>query len=165
MAGISRRALLRRSFRADADSPLRPPWATEQRIASDCTACGRCIEQCPEGILFSEGGRPYVKTGISECTFCGRCAEACAEAVFDLNEAPWSLTAQIGDSCFLKTSVDCRLCTDACEPRALRFDLRVRPVGAVQVTEQDCTGCGACLVSCPTNAITLTDRMEGQQNA
>lgn len=43
-----------------------------------CTACGRCVEACPRGVLSLEGGKLKV-VDIYSCTLCGECAKACTE--------------------------------------------------------------------------------------
>jgi DNA-directed RNA polymerase subunit D len=43
-----------------------------------CTACGRCVEACPRGVLSLEGGKLKV-VDIYSCTICGECAKACTE--------------------------------------------------------------------------------------
>lgn len=136
----------------------RPPWADETSVRAHCTSCGDCIRACPEAILFEgPAGTPVLDFNAGACTFCGACAEACEERVFaDTSNTPWTLTAQISAACLLPQGVSCRTCTEFCDIRALRFDLRARPIGAVTVDVATCTGCGACISVCPTDAITLT---------
>ncbi len=43
-------------------------------ILKDCTVCGLCLPECPEGAI-SEGS-PYV-IEPRYCTECGACAEVC----------------------------------------------------------------------------------------
>ena len=68
----------------------------------------------------------------------------------------------ISDRCLLKAGVTCQLCTDQCDSRALRFDLRIRPSGAIRIDQNACTGCGACVAPCPASAI---DMINPQQEA
>lgn len=168
MTSLSRRAFLTR-FKASSDEvmPIRPPWTTEARIEDKCTGCMECVSACPEGILFSHDNRPYLKPGVGECTFCEACAQACQEDLFDLTAEPWDLKAQIDENkCLLTSGVSCQTCTDICEPRALKFDMRVRPAGKINLQTDACTGCGACLTTCPTQAISLKpSATESQSNA
>ncbi len=168
MPSLSRRAFLTR-FKASAEevAPIRPPWSNETRIEEKCTGCAKCISACPEGILFSHDNRPYLKPGVGECTFCEKCAQACDEEVFDLSATPWNLTANLDEAkCLLADGVSCQTCTDICEPRALRFDMRVRPAGKIILETEACTGCSACLTTCPTQAISLkSSAQESQSNA
>lgn len=156
-------SLTRRDFlRSRVSVPLpefRPPWSDEATIQAACTGCGDCITACPQNILELDGNkRVRVALRGSECTFCGACADACAEPVFDLDHSPpWPVVAEISGNCLMVAGISCQLCTDICEPRALRLDLGVRPVGAIRLDTAACTGCGACLSLCPSDAITLSD--------
>jgi len=142
----------------------RPPWTTEARIREHCTSCKACIAVCPGAILFEgPAGTPKLDFGAGACTFCGACADACEETVFfDRTELPWALVATLGAGCLLNSGVSCRTCTDVCDERALRFDLRARPVGRIDVDIDACTGCGACVGICPTSAITLNEQPNKQ---
>lgn len=147
------------------DGSVRPPWSTEHSIRASCTSCGDCIRSCPEGILQpGPVGTPVVDFAIGACTFCKACGEACGEEVFDLDTLPWNLRAEIRSSCLLNAGVSCRSCTDACDSSALRFDLRARTVGRIAVQREACTGCGACLATCPVGAIALVEFAPALEN-
>lgn len=137
----------------------RPPWTDEAAVRDRCTSCGDCISACPEAILFKgPAGTPTLDFNAGACTFCGDCATACAEGVFrPVEDLPWMLAARIGGACLLQEGVSCRSCTDVCDTRALRFDLRRGAMGTVEVDRAACNGCGACLGTCPVGAITLQD--------
>ncbi len=50
------------------------------KIIDDCTACGSCVDECPEDAI-SEGDPIYV-IDADKCTDCGSCVEACpSEAI------------------------------------------------------------------------------------
>ncbi len=138
---------------------FRPPWTDEAAIAARCTCCGDCIAACPAAILAADpAGRPRLAFDGGECTFCTACAGACPAEVFDLTRLPpWPVTVRIAAGCLLGAGISCRICTDACDRSALRFDPRIRPVGAIHLDAGACTGCGACIPTCPVAAIALDD--------
>lgn len=50
----------------------------------ECKACGRCIADCPQGVLrmgddFNQRGYRYVVYEGSGCTGCGNCFYTCPE--------------------------------------------------------------------------------------
>ena len=47
--------------------------------AAKCTACGRCIDVCPEKAILPgiKDGKPVALTLREKCVDCGRCAEVC----------------------------------------------------------------------------------------
>lgn len=135
----------------------RPPWTDEAAVRAHCTSCRACIEACPEDILFDgPAGTPHLDFRSGACTFCRSCAAVCKEPVFrDTAQTPWTLIAALGDTCLLRNGVFCRSCTDTCDYDALHFNLRARPIGAIAVDSESCTGCGACVSICPVDAVTL----------
>lgn len=60
-----------------------------------------------------------------------------------------------GGRCLANRGVECRLCGDACEPRAIRFRLARGGIAALVLDAAACTGCGECLPTCPVGAIEL----------
>lgn len=150
-----RRAFLR-GRREALPPPLRPPWACEA-FAGSCTACGRCLEACPENILIAgEGGLPEVDFQRGECTFCAACAEACPEPAFDREQAlPWRQTATIAGGCLTEQNIVCQSCGDACPEAAIRFAPRLHGVARPQVDALACSGCGACVSACPSAVVSV----------
>lgn len=139
---------------------LRPPWArSEEAFTAACTLCGKCIEACPARILKpGQAGYPIVDFSRGACTFCGACAEACKAGCFARDaHAPWRLEASIADACIEAKGIACRLCQDACEPRAIRFRPALGGRYTAHVDGAACTGCGACVAPCPVQAITLIE--------
>ncbi|NLB59172.1 MAG: ferredoxin-type protein NapF [Gammaproteobacteria bacterium] len=151
----SRRAFLRGRVRAER--ALRPPWALpEEAFTATCTACRACVDACPETVLVrGSGGYPVFNPALGECTFCGRCETACTPRALDRAraQAPWTLVARVAQGCLPLQGVVCRSCRDACGEDAITF-----PPGARTAPRSDsarCTGCGACVGTCPVSAITL----------
>lgn len=157
MTSLSRRSLL--SARWSRPAPAqRPPWALDETaFITGCTRCHECIKHCETGVLISgAGGFPAIDFQRAECTFCRRCAEVCPQPVFDLQRArPWTLTASIQPSCLTQKGVECRSCQDVCEPRAIRFTPTLGGVARPALTPSLCSGCGACVGTCPVGAIDI----------
>lgn len=158
---LRRRGFLRGRTRA-APPALRPPWSLADRFIALCTRCGACAKACPEGILRAgDGGFPEIDFALGECSFCGACADACPEPVFDRSAPrPWTLTATIGPSCLTASRIVCRSCQDACPEAAIRFALAPGGVARPAVEAAACTGCGACVSTCPASAVTVGPRPE-----
>jgi len=158
---VSRRTLLfGRSGVSGRDDVIRPPWAVAGKsFARKCTGCGECVRVCPENILKTDSrGLAQVDFSQGECTFCRECVVACADGalvVFD-PETPWSLDISIEGNCLAHKGIECRVCEDQCEPRAIRFRPTPGGVASLQLNSDDCTGCGACVAPCPSAAIALT---------
>jgi ferredoxin-type protein NapF len=133
-----------------------PPGATAESIA-ECSSCGECAAGCPQKIIVMDGGLPTVDFSRGECIFCGECSARCPEAVFATAQATrFDHIASIQDSCLAQNAVDCQSCRDACPEAAIRFvPARGMPFQPLLETER-CTGCGACLSVCPTQAIALS---------
>jgi len=138
-------------------TPLRPPWALdEEAFHHACSRCGDCLEKCPEGILVREGinGYPIVDFKRGECTFCGDCVTACPTTALSRNQAsPWTVKAKAGDRCLAIQQVLCTTCAEQCEAGAIRFTARAVVVAQPEINTEICTGCGACVAPCPTQAI------------
>ena len=159
-AAPARRAFLRGRF--DAPAEVRPFGAlAEAAFLDTCTGCGDCAVACPEAILVKgAGGYPRVSLVENGCTFCGDCIEACETGALVPDRA-WPWIVSVKDTCLTAKGVECRVCQDFCDTRAIRF----RPVvgGKVQMDLDSslCTGCGFCVAPCPVDAISLTQK-QGQ---
>ncbi|MCL2345532.1 MAG: ferredoxin-type protein NapF [Desulfobulbus sp.] len=155
MVDAARRGFLRGRTRPRAE--LRPPWAGPEAAFIDrCTRCRDCLPACPPGIVVSgDGGYPTLDFTRGECTFCAACVSACQpQALLRRDgEVPWPYTAHIGAACLPARGSDCRVCGDHCAAQAIRFSPRIggSPLPAIDASR--CTGCGACLVPCPSQAI------------
>ncbi|GMV30488.1 MAG: hypothetical protein AMXMBFR59_26130 [Rhodanobacteraceae bacterium] len=153
---LSRRALLFGRAQAAPPPALRPPWAKAgPAFAAACTRCDACIRQCPAQVLVrGDDGLPRFDARAGECTFCGRCAEACSSGAFDQRlDPPWNLVAHVAGDCLAARGVVCASCRDACPAAAIRIPPGAR--GAATVDADHCTGCGACVATCPVDALIL----------
>lgn len=155
---FDRRRFLRAEF-GDGALPLYPPWAGgrgafEQR----CTRCHDCINDCPENILrIAESGFPVVDFSLGECTFCGDCARGCEVEALDPSrfQAAWTYRARIGTNCLAQRRIMCDSCRDRCPESAIGMRPAVGAPATPFIHDAQCSGCGACVGSCPTRAIRI----------
>ena len=137
---------------------IRPPWVREGVEFTDvCTRCSACITACETKIIYKgDGGFPEVSFKDNECTFCTQCATVCPEEeLFDLSQTPWQHQAVIQENCLTFQGIWCQSCKDACEPRAIGFTLSVGQAPMPKIDTSLCTGCGACVAPCPSQAISI----------
>ena len=158
MVDLSRRGFLRGRVRPKAE--IRPPWALpESEFVDRCTRCNDCLKACPQGILVpGDSGYPTVDFSRGECTFCADCVTACLpKALLRSSEAaaPWPYKAWVNESCLPKKGVECRVCGDFCDVRAIRFQPRIGGNPLPDINADTCTGCGACVAPCPATAISI----------
>lgn len=157
MVNLARRGFLRGQPRPKAE--VRPPWAlTEVAFVAACTRCAACLTACPQGIVVAgDGGYPTIDFGRGECTFCGDCAAVCEPRALRRADAaaPWNYVAHISEDCLPKRGVECRICGDFCEARAIRFQPAAGGAWLPVIEPAACTACGACVAPCPTRAITV----------
>lgn len=154
-------SLVRRAVLGDgtARGTLRPPWAREpDAFDRACTGCAKCVDACPTHVLTLAANLARVDYADGECTFCGACADVCPEPAFDLaaraaSARPWTAVARIDATCLARLGVECHSCGDACEAQAIRFRVHAGPVPDPRVDFARCTGCGACVRTCPASAI------------
>ena len=157
MVDSSKRRLL---FLPDIDETSSPlPWLIHpDRYEQDCTQCGECIKNCETKIIVKNpDGYPRINFTTNECTFCYACADVCAEPIFLPKAAkPWRRVATVTDACLAKRNVECRSCSEACEPLAIRFQLQIGKVAQPYIDTDSCTGCGGCISVCPVSAINIS---------
>lgn len=147
-----RRAFLRGRFRETEQ--VRPPGSTDD-FHDLCTQCGDCARACPTGIILrDQDGFPVLDMRAGQCLFCDACAEACVPgAILPATEWPWR--ASVSSSCLSVQGVSCRSCEDQCDNSAIRFRPMLGGCAQPSVDLDACSGCGACIASCPAGAISL----------
>lgn len=156
-ASLSRKYLFGGAWNGRGD-PIRPPWSfPDARFTDNCTICGDCIAACPQSILVKgRAGYPVVDFSHGACDFCGACREACREpAFFERERSPWEIAPRFGDECLSSRGVTCRVCSEWCDARAIRFRMEVGGGARPDLAISDCTGCGACIPACPVQAIQM----------
>ncbi|NDY91485.1 4Fe-4S dicluster domain-containing protein [Ideonella livida] len=152
-----------------APTPRRPPWALspESDFTAACTRCGACQTACPHGLLVAgDGGFPALRFVHGGCDFCGACVRHCGPGALRpppgtaaTDPGPWPAQGalpgrvRLAAHCLALRQVECRLCGDACDTRALRFVPAPGGVSRVQLDPARCHGCGACLPPCPVGAL------------
>ena len=168
-----RRSFLRGRM-ADAAAPQapavqRPPWAlAEARFTEVCTRCHACVAACPRAVLkVGDGGFPEVNFSAQGCDFCSACEAACeplalnraaAEAAHGAasHHAAWpAWRVRIAEHCLALKKVECRICADACAPRAIRFTPAPGGISQMRLDLAACTACGECVAVCPVGAASV----------
>ena len=156
---LSRRQLLSKNKAL----PYRPPWAVDEYLFDDiCTNCGECIKHCPTHILsFGRGRLPVVDFSHNECTFCGQCERVCVpNALHALADTPpWNIVVQVNNTCLATNKIICRSCEDNCDYQAIQFRLSVGGQSTPIISNEKCTGCGACIAPCPNQSIQIINHI------
>ena len=147
-----------RGLPLSAPAPVRPPGAlSEAQFVDACTRCEDCLNQCPQGIITKgQGGLPEIDFSSNECTFCNLCIEVCdSGALSDTTTPPWTLELTLSDDCLAVKQVVCQSCRDECDQLAITFVPQLGRVATPRIDQDACTGCGACVAPCPSNALSL----------
>lgn len=138
--------------------PQRPPWAlTETAFTERCTRCDACARACPRSLIHAgDGGFPVISFADQGCDFCTQCLKTCPSGALSANaQPPFAARVHIADTCLNRQQVECRICGDACDTRALQFAPAPGGISSLAVMHERCTGCGECLGPCPVGAITM----------
>ena len=150
------------------EKPLRPPWAIDESLFTEiCTNCGECISHCPTHIIKSaRADFPVVDFSSAECLFCEECVDVCKPHALlkSDHKKPWALKAGIDKTtCLAHQGVECRSCYDPCETRAIMMPPRLGGISIPIISKDNCTGCGACVSVCPTDAVTINHMASSPQ--
>jgi ferredoxin-type protein NapF len=167
MASISRAQFLRGNWRG-TETEIHPPWAViPESFRAACDGCGECVTACQQNILaLSVRGFPRVDFSTAECTFCGDCVSACPSGALSRKNPgpPWSIKARISNHCLAINGTSCVRCTEACEPEAILARPALGGRVNLSIDQDTCTGCGACVSTCPVKAISMQDATRSCQS-
>ncbi len=146
-----------------------PPGAgNPRRFAATCTACQRCVQACPTGVIVpARGGLGPVSLDLSRgaCTIdCNRCSQVCPTGAIvpltlhEKRHTQIAIARLDAKKCrVFQDGEECGDCATACPKRAITL----RKSGApYPVNARRCIGCGACLAACPSQygkALTLIE--------
>lgn len=163
MTSLGSDSLIQTSTSPMRSAHPRPPWSLPEAVfLSLCSGCGGCRDECPRGLLQQDaGGMPFVDFSKGACDFCGECVDACARGALTRRYQgtlwrAWPFKARIQGNCLGNAGVVCRQCIDCCRAHAICTVFG--PDACVPVVDaQACNGCGACLESCPADAIALCE--------
>lgn len=160
----------RRLFRGQISAPspkIRLPYTVEaQLFTSLCTQCNKCYSACETKVIVKdEFGFPHIDFSIDECTLCGQCEQVCDQPLFlaqeirDVN-APFNANININDKCLATNQIFCQSCQDVCDSQAISFQYIDSPIPVANINNEQCNTCGACVSTCPQNAIVISPQKE-----
>jgi ferredoxin len=149
---------------------IRPPAALESlKLYSVCTRCGSCIKACPTRIL-KEDVRLTPGFLTPRVTFldgycletCNSCSVVCPSGAITLFKVEAKSQIRMGlaeiktQNCLLSSVKECDRCKAGCpygavEIRSAENSILMLPF----ISYEKCTGCGACMVICPTACISI----------
>lgn len=141
-------------YKQNANIHLLPWILNDTQFYEQCVRCNACLKVCETNIIEKNlHGFPVVNLNKGECTFCYACAQACELPLFEnKNKQPWDHIVTIDSSCLSLRKIECRSCNEVCDEQAITF---TQEIGGYKISlhKNKCTGCGACISTCPINAI------------
>jgi ferredoxin len=164
--------LLFRKVSATGTDEIRPPAVLPiDQFQATCIRCGNCSRACPTEIIQTSFD-PANLTGLltphvsftsgyclPDCICCGAVCPSGAIQRFS-EEQKKNLVMGIAsihrEDCLLTAQKECDRCRyycayDAVSIQISKIDFSAWPV----ILEDRCVGCGACVVACPVNVITV----------
>lgn len=66
------------------------------------------------------------------------------------------MRARIDEGCVTLRGIECRICGECCDARAIRFVPQPGAVARPALDPSTCTGCGECVAPCPVAAVSVT---------
>lgn len=156
----TKRFLLKGKTSHSLNHEIRPPWhASQEQFQSLCTRCNLCLSTCPENIITKAiSGFPAIDFTLGECTFCQACVEACPSQALALENSPEAfkqLEIEIDSRCLNLKGCICQSCCDSCDTQALKLNWH-SAIPCIEIDNDACTFCGACVSSCPVGAIEIS---------
>lgn len=163
---------VKRLWKPEVENVIRPPASAATALFNSlCCRCGNCIKACPTEILIyhtvSAGILSFMTPEISfnpgycleECNICSKVCPTGAITLFDpgAKDKLFMGRAEIVlENCRLVNNIECNRCRESCKYQAIEFHtatglLNMAPV----VDSKKCVGCGACMVICPEECITI----------
>ncbi len=139
---------------------LRPPGAVEEkRFKEICSRCGECVRVCPAHAIkidhsgMNGEGAPYIDAEMSPCVACDGlyCMQTCPSGALQptaLADIAMGTAVWRSEQCLRTTGQECSSCVDLC-PVGLAA-IKLSETGGIEVTPQNCIGCGVCQQACPT---------------
>lgn len=144
----------------EAEAPLGPPppWLADRISPETCGRCDQpCVAACPEEIIRlhpadrARAGVAWLDFETGPCTLCRACVEACPEQPPELTGRGLPAVVLDHEACLASRGVVCVICVARCPERAFA----ALPGGRVDLRSEACTGCGACVPACPTDALAI----------
>lgn len=169
-AGLVAAAVLPGIMQTKERRIIRPPASLEPgRLGMICTRCGSCIKACPTKILTvdtrmtAEFLTPAAVFNRAYCIEgCNNCSVVCPSGAITLFDKAAKPSIKMGlaevstNKCLLALQKECDRCKSVCPYKAVEIAPALSSSLMIPVISDDrCTGCGACLVICPVHCITI----------